>query len=294
MSDEPTQRRSTASLAAALAGGLTGACLAAAAILATAYVERDRLRDWLLAGDRDRLARLEAGAADLAARLAQPPANPAEEFDQRLTHLEGELDQLRRSIPSEAMLLRLTERTESAERGIQELAHAQAASQALLLAVGQLREAVNRGDDFAAELAAVRRLLPDAEALEGLGDGAAIARRDQLLQRFPALVRDVLDQENEARARGWWNAILAHVQKVIRVRRIDGKGNDAEAVLGRTEAALEKNDWDQAVAEMRGLSGPFARTADEWMKQAEARLKADRALSRLTGLAAARAGAAAQ
>jgi hypothetical protein len=288
MDDKAQPKTSGGRVAAALFGGLVGAGLTVAAIGAALYSGRDAIRAHLLADEHDRLARLESGVADLAARLAQPPANPAEEVGERVARVESELEQLRRAIPSEGLLLRLTERTESAERSMRELAQSQAASQALLLAVGQLREAVNRGDDFAMELSAVRRLLPKDAPLDGLGDGAAIARRDQLVQRFVPMARQLLDQENEARGRGWWQAILAHVQKVIRLRRIDGKGNDAEAVLGRAEAALDRDDWDQAVAEMRGLPGPFARTAEPWMRQAEARLAADRALSRLTAAAAAR------
>jgi len=250
-------------LATAIIGGMVGALLAAGVLF---YGLNDG-KAWLLAEDRDRIGQLERQVEELANKPAPAPvveqAALPDDVGARLGRLES-------------MMLSVTERAESSEK-----------SQAMLLSIGLLRQAVDRGDDFTVEAAAVKHLLP-GEDLAGLGDGAPIPRRDQLAERFPLLAQQLLDQENEARGHGFWRIVAAHVQKVIRIRRMDGMGNDAEAVLGRAEAALAKNDWEKLDTEMRGLPGPYLAAAEPWLTQLEARLAADRALSRLTAQAVTR------
>ncbi len=53
-------------------------------------------------------------------------------------------------------------------------------------------------------------------------------------------------------------------------------------------ARTGKDDWDQMVAELRGLPGPFAATAAPWLEQADARVAADHALAKVTAWAASR------
>ena len=245
----------------AILGGIIGALLT----IGAGYYGRNSVKEWLLADDHDRLSQLEHQVEDLAAKPPPAPEKPTipDDVAARLSHVES-------------AVLGLSERAESADKG-----------QAPLLAVGQLRQAMERGDEFSAELAAVKRVLP-GEDVAGLGDGSAIARRDQLTQRFPALAAKLLDQENEARSRGFWPMIWSHIQKVIRFRRTDGRGNDAEAILSRAETAMAKNDWDQLLVEMKSLPGPYLATAEPWLTQAEARVAADRTLSRLTARAMAR------
>jgi hypothetical protein len=245
----------------AILGGIIGSLLAIGAGLYAVH----GAKEWLLADDHDRLSQLERQVEELANKPA--PVVSAPEIPDDVGTRLGRL---------ESMVLGLSEHAASSEK-----------SQAALLVVGQLRFAVDRGDEFTVELAAVKHMLPGEDGA-GLGDGTAIPRRDQLAQRFPALAHQLLDQENEARSRGFWPMIASHVQKVIRFRRMDGKGNDAEAILGRTEAAMAKDDWDQVVLEMRSLPGPYLAAAEPWLTQAEARVAADRALSRLTARALAR------
>ena len=270
-----------------LVSGLVGACIAALVIFAAGYNKRDQLRTWLLASEETRLSAAESQMADLGARLDQLTAQAAQAAKEPpdTVKLESEIADLRRSIPDQGIMLRLTEKVDA-------LARAEAAGQALLLTVGQLREAVDRGDRFAAELAAARRLAQGDETvmLDAFAAGAetGIPRRDQLLRDFQPLSEKLLQHESEVESSGFWQAIIAHVRKVISLRRMDGKGNDAEAVLGRTEAAFRQGDWDKAVDDMRALPGPFEAMADDWIKGARLRLAADRDLSQLAASAAAR------
>lgn len=268
----------------AIVSSIIGAGLATAVIFAAGYNQRDHLRSWLLADDEARLTAAEAKVADLTARLDQVSAQATKEPVDTVK-LESEIADLRRSIPDQGIMLRLTERVDA-------LARAEAAGQALLLTVGQLRDAVDRGDKFSAELTATRRLTQGDEntMLDAFADGATagIPRRDQLLRDFQPLSERLLQHESEVESGGVWQTIVSHVRKVISLRRMDGKGNDAEAVLGRAQAAFKQGDWDKAVEDMRALPGPFEAMADDWIKGARLRLAADRALSQLAASAAAR------
>lgn len=274
-------------LPAALFGAVVGGGIAAAIIFAAAYNKRDSLRAWLLTDEEPRIAAAEAKVAELNARLDQLSAQTAQAAREPpdTARLEAQIADLKRSIPQEGLILHLTERVDA-------LAQAQAAGQALLLTVGQLREAVDRGDSFSAELAATRRLAQGDEntLLDAFADGAptGIPSRDKILRDFKSLSEALLQREAEVEGRGFWQTIVSHMRKVISLRRMDGKGNDAEAVLARTDAAFKQGDWDRAVEDMRALPGPFEAMADEWIKGARLRLAADRALSQLAASAAAR------
>jgi hypothetical protein len=279
---------------AALFGGVVGALFSIVVIAAAGYNKHDQLRHWLLAEDEARLSHLESRVADLAGRIDQLAAQTAQASREPpdTVKLEGEIADLRRSVPAEGLILRLTERVEAAERAERELAQAQASASALLLTIGQLRDAVDRGDRFTAELAAARQMAKgdDATLLDSFAAGAdaGIERRDQLLRDFKPLSEKLLRQEADADEPGFWHAIGRQLRRVVAIRRMDGAGNDAQAVLARTEAALKENDWDKAVEAMRALPGPYLATADDWIRQVRLRLAADRALSQLSAAAAAR------
>jgi hypothetical protein len=276
---------------AALFGGIVGALLSVVVLGAAAYNKRIEIRTWLLSDDEMRLGSIETQINDVSGRLEKITTEAAKEPPDT-AKLESQIAELRRSVPAEGLILRLTERVEAAERAERELTQAQAAASALLLTVGQLRDAVDRGDHFDRELAAARQMAKGDELslLDGFaaGAGAGIPRRDTLRKDFDALSEKLLQQEADSAGPGLWNALSRNVRKVISLRRMDGKGNDAEAVAARADAALQEGDWDKAVQEMTALPGPYQTTADDWIRQARLRLAADRALSQLAASAAAR------
>ena len=279
---------------AALFGGIVGAVVTVVVIGAAGFNKRDQIHQWLLADDDARLNQLEEKIGALSGRLDQLDQQTAQVSREPpdTARLEGQIADLKRSVPAEGLILRLTERVEAAERAERELSQTQAAAAALLLTIGQLRDAVDRGDRFAPELAAARQTARDSDTalLDSFASGAdtGIERRDQLLREFPALKDKLLEQEADAGEPGLWNAIGRHLHKLVSVRRMDGQGNDAEAVLARADAAFKDSDWDHAIEAMRALPGPYLATADDWLRQARLRLAADRALSQLAAAAAAR------
>ncbi|SRR5579859_716780 len=275
---------------ATIFGGIIGALFAVVVIAAAGYNKRDQLRSWLLADEDVRLSHLESRVAELSLRLDQLAAQTAQASHEPpdTVKLEGEIADLKRSIPAEGLILRLTERVEATERAERELGH----GHALLLTIGQLRDAVDRGDHFSAELAAARQLAKSDEIalLDSFAPGAetGIARRDQLLRDFKPLSEKLIQQEADSAEPGFWHMIARHLRKVVSFRRMDGQGNDAEAVLARADDSLRHGDWDKAVDALRALPGPYLDTAGDWLRQARLRLAADRALSQLAAAASAR------
>ena len=120
---------------AAVFGGIVGALFAVVVIAAAGYNKRDQVRLWLLSDDEVRLSHLEARIGELSDRLGQLAAQSAQAGREPpdTVKLEGQIADLRRSIPAEGLLLRLTERVEAAERAERELSQSQAAAAALLL-----------------------------------------------------------------------------------------------------------------------------------------------------------------
>jgi len=241
-----------------------------------------------------RVAGLEHG---LKALQAQPlvPASLITDVDV----LSKQVIELRKTAADSATVLRLADRIDQAEAAIRDLQARRSSAAALLLAVGQLREAINQGLAFDAELRSVKALAGDdaevARAVEALKDRATTGIKGRLTVagRFeplaPALVRAEILPEGE----GWWRRALDRVLSLVTIRREDGGvvGNDTAAVVARAQAALNQGDLGGAVGELDSLSGAPAEAATPWLTEAKARLAADKALADLTAHVVALAGA---
>ncbi|HLN22915.1 MAG TPA: mitofilin family membrane protein, partial [Patescibacteria group bacterium] len=207
-----------------------------------------------------------------------------------LTRLNGAIDGLRRAMPPEGTILRLAERAEQAEKAVRDVAAQQQSAQALLLVVGQLREAIDRGDPYDIELRAARRIAPAEEApsLDALTASAStgVARRDALVADFPALASAIVRAEF-APDGNFWQRALNKLTALVNIRRIDGTGADTAAIVARAEARVKDGDLAKAVQELSALQGAPAQVAAPWLKSAGARVAADRTLSQLAATAAA-------
>jgi hypothetical protein len=228
-----------------------------------------------------RIAALEAGVAD--------PRLPA--LAQKVEQSTADIDALRKAMPPEGLLLRLADRAEAAEKIAREIASRHESAQALLLVVGQLREAVDRGDAYEVELHAARRVAPAdaAAALDQLAPTATsgVTRRQALVEAFPKLASQVVNAAVAPAEGSLWQRALNKLAGLITLRRTDGSGDDAASVVSRAEMAVKQDDLDKAVSELSALQGPAAETAAPWVKAASARLAVDRALSQLAATAVA-------
>jgi hypothetical protein len=211
----------------------------------------------VLAVARDARARADAGAAALA-ELTQKIPTAAERSE--LEALANRLTAVERSEKA----------AESGDRAVR-----------LALAATALNAAVERGNAFPAELAAVKALGADAKlvaALEpfaqsGIPSAAALAR--QLSELAPSL------QGPEARE-GVLARLQVNAEKLVRIRRVDEPaGSDAAAIVARAEAKASRGDIAGAVSELAQLPPDARAPAEAWIKSAQARSAAIDASRRL-------------
>lgn len=244
--------------------------------------------------DDGRLAALEQG---LRAIQTQPsvPASLVSEVET----LSKQVAELRKTAADAATLLRLADRLDQADAAIRDLQAHRSSAAALLLATSQLREALNLGLVFDAELRAVKILAGDdaeaARALEPLKERAAagIAPRAALADRFDTLAPALLRAEILPESDGWWRRVMDRLLSLVTIRREDGTaaGSSTAAIVARTQADLTRGDLAAATQEAATLTGGPAQLAAPWLAEAKARLAADKAVSELAAQALALAGA---
>jgi uroporphyrinogen-III synthase len=192
-------------------------------------------------------------------------------------------------------VLKLAQRVDAAEAAVKQVQSRTQKAQALLIATGQLREAVYRGAAFDAELRAVKVIAEgDGETakalqpIESLAD-KGVPTRGELTSQFsdisPAIIRaDVLPEQP-----GWWRQTVQSLASVVTVRRVDGEaaGDSVAAKVARAQATLDKGDLGGAFREVASLQGAPAEAAAPWLAKAQARLTAEQALSNMTAHAVA-------
>ncbi|HEY4472008.1 MAG TPA: mitofilin family membrane protein [Stellaceae bacterium] len=238
-------------------------------------------------------SRPTAAAGDIAelrqqmkALEAKPAAAPPE-----LADLRQQVQQLT------AANADLGNRVAALEKGEHAQSAADPTDTTLLLALLQIREAIETARPFAAEydaLTALAKTRPDiAAAAAPLAEPAksGVASRAVLIERLRAL-RGAIATAQPAPAEGDWAArAWAQLRGLVTIRRIDGAGQSAaEAAVGAAERALAAGDLAGVVAALEGLAGPAADAAQPWLQMVRQRLAAEEALHRMQSLLVARLG----
>jgi uroporphyrinogen-III synthase len=160
-------------------------------------------------------------------------------------------------------------------------------SDTIALAAGKLRDAVSRAAPFPSEIATLKRLggtNPDiAAAIARIEPFAAkgVASRSSLFAGLPATVEAALDTTRKPAKTGWTARVRDKLAGFVTVRRIDGKGDGAEAILARAEIAARRGDLATAATEISALTGAAATAAGPWLASAQARLEAEAASAAL-------------
>jgi hypothetical protein len=155
----------------------------------------------------------------------------------------------------------------------------------LAVAAAALRTAVERGDPFAAELAAVKPLAADARPLAVLEPFAAtgVPSATALSRELTALIQPMLRVAAPAsRDGGILDRLQANVEKLVRVRPVDeAPGDEPTAVIARIEARSAQSDVAGALTELAKLPAAVRAAAQPWIAKAEARSAAVEAARRL-------------
>lgn len=154
----------------------------------------------------------------------------------------------------------------------------------LAMLASALRGAVERGDPFAAELAAVKPLAADGTALAALEPFAAkgVPGHAMLARELENLI-EPLRRAAAAPPRdgGFIERLQANAQKLIRIRPVDEiPGVEPAAILSRVEANAARADVDGALAELAKLPSDLRVPAQGWIAKAQARQAAVAAANR--------------
>lgn len=165
----------------------------------------------------------------------------------------------------------LEQSTRSSER---ELAADDKVSRRAVVA-SALRDTVERGNPFAAELAAAKVFATDAGVLAPLDGFAAtgVPSVPVLARELSALAQPMIKAIGEpARTGGVMEKIQAGAERLVRIRPVgDVPGDDPAAVVARIEAKAARNDINGALADLSKLPASVRAPAEPWMKRAASR-----------------------
>ena len=184
----------------------------------------------------------------------------------------------------------LTGRIDAVEATVAELrksAKTSGRGDALVLAAGQMRDALFRAAPFEAEIATLKNLAGDdtavAAAIAPLENMAAagIPSRAAVLSQLSGNVDAIVAATRSPDDGDWIDRAVSGLRGFVKVRRVDGKGSGRDAILARAEAAAKRGDLAVATAEMEKLDGNAAETAKPWLQDARARLAAEAARAAL-------------
>jgi hypothetical protein len=148
-----------------------------------------------------------------------------------------------------------------------------------------LRNAVAPGHPYAAELAALKSLIPDPGDL-----GALPLHADTGIPTTAALA-GILTKLAETSAApppapaetSILDSMVASAKSAVSIRRIgaDTTGDEPAAVLARAEAALSQGDLAASIKEVESLPAPARDAFAGWLDDAKARASANDSLSKL-------------
>jgi hypothetical protein len=201
-------------------------------------------------------AHLAGDTSDLAPQLTT--------LDQRIAKLEAALPELSTAIDRSA---------------------ASAKSGAAAIAFANLRNAVAAGRPYAAELAALRSLIPDPGDLGALPSHAdtGIPTLADLSANLTKLAEASAAPPAAPAETSILDSMVASAKSAISIRRIgaDLTGDEPGAVLARAEAALKQGDLAPAIKEVEALPAPARDAFAGWLDEARARASANDTLSKL-------------
>jgi hypothetical protein len=299
-SKPPAQYRALAEQLAALAGHIDALEAARRSEQQAATAERQGLAKRLSAVEARSgatgTAQLDDEIARLGERVAALEKRPSVSADD-LAKMQQEVARLGKVTAD------LATRLPVVEKQVQELTAAGRGAAARLLALLQIREAVDGARPFGREyqvLAALAKGDPElASATTPLAKAAesGVASRADLAERLRELAPRIAAAAEPPPSADWRSATLARLKGLVKIRRIDRTAPEgAEAAVDAARRAMARGDLAGAVAALDKLSGAEAAAARPWLEAARARLEVENALAAveriiLTGLEGARPAA---
>jgi hypothetical protein len=250
----------------------------------------------------------------------QPQSQPAEGavnaalqgFERRVAALEarpaapaGDLAEIREELARLAgSAAELAARIEAIDKDVSSKAVGDPTDTALMLALLQIRDAIDVGRPFAPAyeaLVALAQARPEiAAAAAPLAEPATtgVPGRPVLANRLRELA-DAIAASAPANANAaepdWADEVWRRLGGLVAIRRIDGAdegqpGSGPAAAVQAALRALAGRDLAGAVATLDVLTGAPAEAARPWLRMAKERLAAEAALQKIEALLAARLG----
>lgn len=234
---------------------------------------------------------LQSQVNDLTRQLDTLAARPSVD-PQQLQTLAGDSKRLA------AGLAQLNDRLTPVEARVNQHATTIRNDRTLVLAAGQIRDALAGSGPFDAPVAVIRAVAPDDtdldQALSVLEAHAktGVPSRVRLAQDLAALPGRLAEPAPLARDAGIWDRITDKMGRLVRIRRVDdgssGQPPGPDRLIANAEQALEAGDLAGAVQAVRGLDAAAARS---WLDAAQIRLDCEQAAQAIETAAIKRLGA---
>jgi uroporphyrinogen-III synthase len=245
-----------------------------------------------------RVSAMEEKIAELESRDASAPLSTAlAPIVTKLATLESQVNALDTgSGKVEAALAEIRRDIQNLSKGSG--ATSPAAEVRLIFDVGRLRRAVESGAPYSGELAPITTALSDNAALQAdltaLADHAdsGVATTAALDSGLDKAADAVFGMRPDLSGEDWLQAILARLQSVVTVRRVDAPPgvDNPGAVVAATREALDAGDLATAVSTFAVLEPLGLSAVSDWLKEARARLAADKALAAIESVIAFKVG----
>jgi hypothetical protein len=153
----------------------------------------------------------------------------------------------------------------------------------LSLELSNLKRAIERGDSFAAELAAVKRVAGDSLNLTPLARyaGEGLPPVSELAKSFRQVANAMRDAEAETRDAPLFERLLSGARSIVRIRKSTYAADDGslDAMIARMELALKENRLSDLLAEAKKLPPKAALAGEDWLRRLEMRRQVEQALA---------------
>jgi hypothetical protein len=228
-------------------------------------------------------------AADRMASELATVRTEAGRLGRRLDGIKGEVDERMQGSARSSDVAPITKRLAALEQELKGYVKDEAGRRAdagrvvLALELAALRRAVDRGDSYAAELAAVQSAAGDTLDLAPLErhmrEGVLPAR--EIAKSFRQVANAMLDAEADRSDATLVERLVSSARSIVRVRKTGHAADDAsaEAVIGRMETALKEGRLAEVIEQGKRLPPKAALAAEEWLGRVEARHSVDRAMA---------------
>ena len=264
--------------------------------------ERQQLRQEL----NRLMARMESieKSVDSVKKLIQVTASGSEKGNagetsaalaERLSELEGSGESIKSLLQRMAKL----ESDSAAQSGAEpnagagggQSAQASSRARAIVLAVANLRQAVATEEPFEETLEALSALSGDDPDIKSAvlvlskSSVTGIPTLATLRQRFDGLAGKIVQASKALEETGWMERATNRIMSLVTWRRVGdgGEASSPDVIVARAEARLRAGDLKGAVNALEGISShaKAASVAATWVKDAKARVFAERAVSTL-------------